>query len=282
MRPWAAGVAANGEWDDMSQWTDTVRLDASRVSLNGDLRGARNATMLAVLGNPRGNYSQDCQEPTNPRVANLVVSEDVGPFKVRGLRPAVAVLRTILDEVKAAERDIYDRLGTAGMLCCRFVRGSTSSISNHSWGCAIDLTIDKVLDRRGDERTQAGLLKIYKHFNRHKFYWGASFSTEDAMHFEASDQLVREWQANGQLGAGGAAPPATDSLLEFGDRGPEVTALQQMLAMALSTNLGTDGIFGAQTRAAVVDFQGRNGLTPDGMVGPMTMAALRKAVPGFG
>ncbi len=266
----------------MSQWTDTVRLDASRVSLNGDLRGARNSTMLAVLGNPRGGYSQDCQEPTNGRVADLVVSEDVGPFKVRGLRPAVAALRAVFADVKAADRDIHDRLGTAGMLCCRFVRGSTSAISNHSWGCAIDLTIDRVLDRRGDDRAQAGLLQIHKHFNRHKFFWGAAFPIEDAMHFEASDQLVREWQASGRLGAGASPPPATDSLLEFGDRGAEVMALQQMLSEALGITLTADGVFGAQTRAAVVDFQSRHGLTPDGMVGPKTMAALRGEVPTIG
>ncbi|MBD0275555.1 MAG: peptidoglycan-binding protein [Acetobacteraceae bacterium] len=265
----------------MSQWTETVRLDASRVGLNGDLRGARNATMLAVLGNPRGDYSADCREPTNPRIADLVVSEDVGPFRVRGLRPAVATLRAIFDDVRAAERDIYDRLGTAGMLCCRFVRGSTSAISNHSWGCAIDLTIDRVLDRRGDNQAQKGLLQIHKHFNRHQFFWGAAFPTEDAMHFEASDQLVREWQASGELGAGGGAPPANDSLLEFGDRGAEVVALQEMLARVLPITLKPDGIFGAQTRAAVIDFQARNGLAPDGKVGPKTMAALRGKVPAL-
>ena len=265
----------------MSQWTETVQLDASRVSLNGDLRGARNSTMLSVLGNPRGSYSQDCQEPTNARMAGLLVSEDVGPFKVRGLRPAVAALRAIFADIKAADRDIHDRLGTAGMLCCRFVRGSTSAISNHSWGCAIDLTIDKVLDRRGDDRAQMGLLQIHKHFNRHKFFWGAAFPVEDAMHFEASDQLVREWQASGQLGAAaGAPPPVADSLLEFGDRGAEVMALQQMLSQALGITLGADGVFGAQTRAAVVDFQARHGLAPDGVVGPKTMAALRQAASG--
>ena len=267
----------------MSQWTETVRLDASRISLNGDLRGARNTTMLSALGNPRGSYSQDCQEPTNARIAGLLVSEDVGPFRVRGLRPAVAALRAIFADIKAADRDIHDRLGTAGMLCCRFVRGSSSAISNHSWGCAIDLTIDRVLDRRGDDRAQMGLLQIYKHFNRHKFFWGAAFPTEDAMHFEASDQLVREWQASGQLGAGaGVPPPVADSLLEFGDRGVEVMALQQMLSKALGITLTADGIFGAQTRAAVVDFQSRHGLTPDGVVGPKTMAALRGNVPGLG
>lgn len=259
----------------MSIWSDTEALDAARGSINGDLRGARNATMLQVLGNPRGTYSEECQEPTNPRLVSLIVREDVGPFRARGLRPAVAALRRILDDVKADEPDLHRRLGNAGMLCCRFVRDSTSAISNHSWGTAIDLTLDGVLDRRGDNRAQKGLLRIREHFNRHKFFWGAAFRTEDAMHFEASDDLIREWQAQGALGD--APPPRVDSLLELGDRGAEVAGLQLMLSQALGITLAPDGVFGPATRAAVVDFQAREGLSPDGTVGPATLAALRRA-----
>ena len=43
----------------MSEWTEEVALDGSRVNLNGALRGARNVTMLQVLGNPRGDFSRD-------------------------------------------------------------------------------------------------------------------------------------------------------------------------------------------------------------------------------
>lgn len=266
----------------MSQWSETVPLDASRVSINGALRAARNKTMLQTLGNPRGDYSDRCQDPTNERLRSLVVREDVGPFTARGLRPAVAALRAIFADVKASEPDIHGRLGNMGMLCCRFVRGSTSAISNHSWGTAIDLTIDGVLDRRGDNRTQRGLLQILPHFNRHNFFWGAAFGTEDAMHFEASDDLVQQWQRDGELGAVPATPaPTQDSLLEFGDRGPEVLALQEMLVRALGSTLRPDGIFGAQTRAAVIEFQLRHGLRPDGIVGAMTFAALRQAVPAL-
>jgi len=38
----------------------------------------------------------------------------------------------------------------------------------------------------------------------------------------------------------------------------------------------TDGIYGAQTTAAVKAFQRANGLTPDGIVGPATLAMLKK------
>ena len=266
----------------MSEWTEEVALDGSRVNLNGALRGARNVTMLQVLGNPRGDFSQRCQPVTNETLRSLISTEDVGPFRATGLRPALRTLRAIFAEVKVAEPDIHDRLGTAGVLCARFVRGSTSSISNHSWGTAIDLTIDGVLDTRGDVAAQKGLLRIHKHFNNHRFYWGAAFPVEDAMHFEASNDLILEWQANGELG--GRTPPVegTGSLLEFGDRGAEVVALQVMLSQVLRIRIAPDGIFGPVTHASVLDFQARNGLAADGIVGRKTLAALRKAVQALG
>jgi hypothetical protein len=266
----------------MSQWTQTVVLGASRVNLNGALRGARNTTMLKVLGNPRGDYSQKCQPVTNERLRSLIVTEDVGPFRATGLRPAVRTLRAIFADVKATEPDIHGRLGTAGMLCARFVRDSTSAISNHSWGTAIDLTIDGILDARGDGKAQKGLLQIFRHFNDHGFYWGAAFPTEDAMHFETSDDLIREWQAKGEFGAAPAPAGEADSLLEFGDRGAEVVALQEMLSKILNISIKADGIFGSVTRASVMDFQMQKGLTVDGVVGPKTLAALREALPGAG
>jgi len=260
----------------MTDWADTVPLDNSRFAINGDLRGARNKTMLNLLGNPRGDYSQECQGPTNPRIKDLVVVDDVGPFRVRGLQPAVTTLKTIFADVRKANKDLYDRLGNVGMLCCRFVRGSTSAISNHSWGTAIDLTIDGVLDKRGNNRAQKGLFELQPHFNKHGFFWGVAFPTEDAMHFEASDQLVHEWHKQGLFGDV-VDKSKQDSLVEFGDRGPDVLEVQQLLALRLPQTLEADGIFGPATRAAVIEFQTLNGLEPDGIVGAQTLAALRKA-----
>ena len=40
---------------------------------------------------------------------------------------------------------------------------------------------------------------------------------------------------------------------------------------------GVDGIFGIKTWKAVIDFQRKNNLEPDGVVGELTMAALEKA-----
>ena len=58
---------------------------------------------------------------------------------------------------------------------------------------------------------------------------------------------------------------------------PYVRWVQASLNQLLGTRLATDGIAGAQTRAAIRSFQQRSGLAADGVVGPRTEAALRAA-----
>lgn len=62
---------------------------------------------------------------------------------------------------------------------------SATAISNHSWGTAIDLTLDGVLDTYGDDKVHYGLT-LASIFNRHGWFCGAAFRTEDAMHFGAT------------------------------------------------------------------------------------------------
>jgi hypothetical protein len=238
--------------------------------INPGVSSAKQTTMLSALGNPRGDYDDTCREVTQPRMRDLISTRDVGPFRARGLAPALEALTAIFAEIKLEQAEVYAGLGTAGMLCARLVRGSTSAISNHSWGTAIDLTLDGVLDRRGDDRVQIGLTRMAPIFNRHGWFWGAGFRTEDAMHFEASDELIRRWHAGGRFGA---PTPLPESVLSLGDRGPEVVALQERLNQ-LDAGLPVDGVFGTPTRAAVVAFQAQRGLRPDGVVGPQTKAAL--------
>ena len=61
-----------------------------------------------------------------------------------------------------------------------------------------------------------------------------------------------------------------------GDRGVYVRYLQQKLTSKLYPLGSIDGIFGNGTRGAVVEFQQENGLTPDGIVGPLTWDAVSK------
>lgn len=70
--------------------------------------------------------------------------------------------------------------------------------------------------------------------------------------------------------------PATTAqpMLRSGSRGDAVRKLQELLN-ARGHNCGAvDGIFGVKTRAAVIAFQKANGLSADGIVGPLTWGKL--------
>lgn len=164
-----------------------------KSTINRGLVAVSNQYMRDRLGNPRDNYSSDCQPITNAKLKRNVVSQSVGPFSVTGLQPAVLSLKKVMAEIATDHKEIYGALGTAGMLCCRYQRGSKSAVSNHSWGTAVDLTLNRQLDVRNDNKVQYGLAVIAPIFNKHGWYWGAAFRTEDGMHFEASKALIDAW-----------------------------------------------------------------------------------------
>lgn len=66
------------------------------------------------------------------------------------------------------------------------------------------------------------------------------------------------------------------AVLHRGSSGPEVITVQRELNRQSfpRPNLAEDGMFGPRTELAVKTFQRSNGLVPDGIVGPMTRAAL--------
>lgn len=65
--------------------------------------------------------------------------------------------------------------------------------------------------------------------------------------------------------------------LRRGDEGAAVKELQTILnATVKYGGLEVDGIYGRATMASVRAFQGDNGLTPDGICGPLTWAALQQ------
>jgi hypothetical protein len=200
----ALGLAEEPErGDPAGSLTDVIPIPGD---INPGFTFCRQATMLGTLGRP-GELTENCSGVTNQRVLSLLVeNEDVGPFRVSGLVPAVEALKRIFASVREQEPALFDVLGTAGMLCCRRVRTTDGSVSpnfsNHSWGTAVDIKIDGQLDARNDGKALRGLLMLHPFFNREGLFWGAGFggTSEDSMHFEASDELVRDWHQQGLLG----------------------------------------------------------------------------------
>ena len=68
--------------------------------------------------------------------------------------------------------------------------------------------------------------------------------------------------------------------LRIGSRGFDVVVLQVQLNIKNPPNLKlkVDGAFGPNTQTAVISLQRRMGLAPDGVVGPLTHAALAKGL----
>lgn len=70
------------------------------------------------------------------------------------------------------------------------------------------------------------------------------------------------------------AEETVETLSKLGSKGSEVTKIQTRLKKWGYYTGNVDGIYGEQTRQAVILFQKRNGLTPDGIAGPKTLAAI--------
>lgn len=200
LNPGAPAMPGDEEIGDHGGTADmTEVMLLAKTRFNQGVTQPGNRVMMEVLGPPRDSYSTDCQPVTQPRLKSLMETRQIGPIRVTMIRPALDSLERILAELQKSEPDIHAALGTAGAICARLIRGSTSAVSNHSWGTAIDLTLENKLDGFADGGTQFGLLLLAELFNREGWYWGATYSREDSMHFEVGVETLRKWQAEGLL-----------------------------------------------------------------------------------
>lgn len=166
-----------------------------RTAMNTGLSPATNATWLQAFGAPRGRATRDCAEVTNPKLLKEITTRRITPnIHATGLIKALDSLEEIFAEVKLHNIELWAATQTAGMLCCRVVRGTRSTWSNHAFGGAIDLYFGSEIDSMGDSQTQLGLRMLYPFFHMHRWFWGAGYRTrEDSMHFEISNELIQEW-----------------------------------------------------------------------------------------
>lgn len=170
----------------------------SRIAMNTGLSPARPATLRAIFGDfPQ--LGDDCGSVHNALIKRLLVTQDVGPFRVTGIKPAVESLREVLDEVKVAHPDLWQVLGTAGMMCYRHVRGR-SAPSNHASGTAIDLRVAGILPPFNSPTVPSGALVLYGYFHRAGWFWAAGYNGRtDPMHWEVADQTLRAWHKAGRF-----------------------------------------------------------------------------------
>lgn len=76
-----------------------------------------------------------------------------------------------------------------GAFNARFVRGSKTSLSNHSWGTAMDLNAyaNPLGGRPAGYGEDGCLLPLVSIANECGLYWGGHFSRKDGMHFEVAE-----------------------------------------------------------------------------------------------
>ena len=86
-----------------------------------------------------------------------------------------------------------------------------------------------------------------------------------------------EWDYEVLGGGGGKEEPVKYPTLRMGDRSEYVRAWQTFLNQAGYPCGYEDGIFGKNTRIAVINWQKDHGLTPDGVIGVKTWNSIPKA-----
>ena len=123
---------------------------------------------------------------------------------------------------------------------------------------------------------KAGLTEALRNHDWEAFargYNGPGFRKNDY-----HTKLAAAYRRHASGASSAAEPSVTPPLLAEGSAGEAVRDLQQKLS-ALGYPLAADGIFGADTQAAVRAFQRDHDLGADGVVGPKTLAAIGDALP---
>lgn len=185
--------------DSLRDAFDQVVLIADRRSFNDGLTVASPRFLASTFGLPRQDLNDRCQSMANPRLRDLLRTEDVGPIRARLLAPAIASIRSVFAQVQEFEPELYARIASSGSLCVRLIRGSAGSASAHAYGLAVDINIDGQLDNFADGKTQLGLILMADFFKKEGWIWGAGFRREDSMHFEVSREKIEEWRRDGLL-----------------------------------------------------------------------------------
>lgn len=162
-----------------------------------------------------------------------------------------------------------------------FEKGKTKlkEVGVHHYGLACDLV--KVVHGQASWDGDFSFLGLLA--KKHGLIWGGDWGTPDKPHsFRDDDHVQRcsiadqsglfsgEWYPGQDYDPYGGTPAEPPTLIfREGSVGPQVVAIQQALGIP------ADGIYGPQTKKAVMQFQQQHGgLVVDGEVGPLTLAAL--------
>lgn len=164
------------------------------------------------------------------------------------------------------------------------IGGATGS--RHSKGDAADIVVSGVAPREVAKYAESIGIKGIGLYETNADGHFTHVDTRDVKSFWYGQNEAKRTTFGGSTPAPIPAPaPApqpsiNNDVLSIGDTGEDVRELQEWL-VKLGYNVGSkgpDGDFGSKTYAAVIDFQRKNDLDDDGIVGPLTKKAIKEAV----
>jgi hypothetical protein len=257
-----------------SKYTELVDVD---MNANDGLHNASGKFVESLLGGPESKV-----------VLNMIKYIDVGPFKVEGLVSALNSLSEVMSAVEVKYPDLHSRLRHNGMRVVKKIAGKKSK-SLHSWGIAIDITIDGIEDVKWNDKTFYGLALMVPIFHEHRWYWGGAFrdqetekgsgvywSNEDAMHFEVSKEMMLEWAQAGLLGPDAKKVARGIKIIRPGAKGPQVKKVQEALKKHVPST-PTHGSYDRMTERAVKEAQRIFSMTPTGIICKELLRRLKVA-----
>ena len=162
------------------------------------------------------------------------------------------------------------------------IGGATGS--RHSKGDAADIVVSGVAPREVAKYAESIGIKGIGLYETNADGHFTHVDTRDVKSFWYGQNEAKRTTFGGNTPAPAPTPAPQPSInndvLSIGDTGEDVRELQEWL-VKLGYNVGSkgpDGDFGSKTYIAVIDFQRKNNLDDDGIVGPLTKKAIKEAV----
>ena len=218
-------IIANGKFDEYTKQETQTFQTARGLTADGEVGPKTLGTAMTLGFNPLKDESVDEGSPNwppppdfSPLVGNAAREAAIGKFAYKRRNDAgeidilgnweseniVKVTLPWNNKVtrfnkKAVKQlvDLWNAWAAAGLLdrvltfdggfVPRFVRGSTTNLSNHSWGTAFDINAEwnglgKEPARKGKKGSVRELVQLA---NQYGFFWGGHFKKRpDGMHFE--------------------------------------------------------------------------------------------------
>lgn len=159
------------------------------------------------------------------------------------------------------------------------IGGATGS--RHSKGDAADIVVQGVAPKEVAKYAESIGIKGIGLYETSADGYFTHVDTRDKKSFwYGQNEAPRTTFGGGSSVTPTPTPSIKDETLSIGDTGTEVKELQEWL-VKLGYNVGPkgpDGDFGSKTYTAIIDFQRKNNLDDDGIIGPLTKNTIKEAI----